>query len=541
MRNGRIQKRYFVLIVFFYMVLTGSSFCRPLVIQVLMDKGMINRNIHIILIISGSLLVIALIEEIVTIFQTVIFVNLRNQIVLYLYTKVFRKLLYCKMSYFLKNNTAEIINKISTDIRSVSVLVDSSMLTLISYVFQIISGVIGLIVINWKLALLVLGTVPLKYLTIRYFSKEREETTKEWIQEGADFSAWLDDAINGVREIKLWNRYKQEVKEIRNRQNRVLKAEKKNVFIDAFNNSGDSLVQWIVTSTLYGLGGVLICDGNLTIGGLTAFITYSGYVTGPISLVMNIKIILAQVKPSLERLQTFLKMETERYTGTKRPISEFSSEICFQGVSFTYEKNLILKNVNLKIGKGEKIAIIGENGSGKTTLIHLILQLLQPIEGQITLDGRDIRQYSLDEYRDLFAVVNQEIRLFRDTLKANMTMGRQVDGEDIDRICKEFDMQEFVDKQPQKYETLVEKNGGNFSGGERQKIAILRAIMKNAPIIILDEATANIDREYSRLIQEKILRDDSEKTVICITHKMENLQGMDRIYQIKNGKLESLE
>ena len=187
-----------------------------------------------------------------------------------------------------------------------------------------------------------------------------------------------------------------------------------------------------------------------------------------------------------------------------------------------------------KIRKGEKIAIIGDNGSGKSTLISLLLRFLKPGKGSIYLDGKEIEEYDLGEYRDLFGVVSQDIYLFKDTVKANIAMGRKIDDEEMDRTCKMMNMQEFIGKLPQGYETRLEKNGENLSGGERQKIALLRAIIKKSPILVLDEATANIDKKYNELLHYNILKDFPDKTLIVITHKTENLAGMDRIYEIQN-------
>ena len=263
------------------------------------------------------------------------------------------------------------MNRISTDIGGVGTLVDSSVMSIISYVLQIISGIIGLFVIDWKLAVLVLAIVPVKYLLIRFFSKRKEEAVAEWIQESTDFSAWFGDTINGMREVKLWNLYKKERRELRRRQKKVLELGKRSNLLETYNLSGDSILQWTVTSALYGIGGYLICGGSLTIGGLTAFISYSNYVIGPIALVFNLKFLFAQVKPSAKRLREFFKLETEKPSKPGQDIKELKEEIRFENVDFAYEDQPVLKDISLKIRKGEKIvAIVAPSilGQFKTTI-----------------------------------------------------------------------------------------------------------------------------------------------------------------------------
>jgi len=325
-----MQKRLIALIIFCYVILTGASFLRPLIIQKIIDDGLVERNFRIVLIFAISLFLLALIEGGIEILQARLFVDLKNKLVLGLYTKVFHRLLHAQLNFFSKNNSAEIINKISTDIDNVSIVVDSNMMSVLNYILQIVSGVVGLFIISWKLAFLVLAVVPIKFFLIHFFSEKREETTENWIKESTAFSGWLGDMINGIHEIKLWSLYKNKTLELRRRQKNVLKQEKKNMLLEAYNSTSDSILQWIVISALYGVGGYFVCGESLSIGGLTAFISYSNYVVIPISLVFNIKFLFAKIKPSFQRLQTLLRVKTEQTSGYIDRIPTFEKEISFE-------------------------------------------------------------------------------------------------------------------------------------------------------------------------------------------------------------------
>ena len=532
-----MQKKIIFMVLFCCIVLIGTAFFRPLIIKHIMDKGLMNQNFQVILLFSILLLLLILLEEIIQILQTTMFVDIQNHVVLSLYTRTFQKLLYARISFFSQNNTAEIINSISTDIGSVGMLVDSNLMSLLSYIFRIVSGIVGLFVISWKLAILVLIIVPLKLLFVHFFSKKKETVIKQWIEEMTSFSACFDDTINGIREVKLWNMYKRKSQDLRRSQKRVLEFSKKNTLLETYNLSSDSLLQGIMVCLLYGIGGYIVCGNGLSIGGLTAFITYSNYVVGPISLVFNFKFLFAQVRPSIERLRKFFQVETEKTSKRKKKIKEFKKEISFEHISFAYKEDELLTDINLKIHKGEKIALVGDNGSGKSTLISLLLQFLNPKNGKIYMDGTDISFYDLEQYRALFGVISQDIYLFKVTVRNNIVMDQEIGDEKLWDICNRTNMREFINRLPKGFSSSLEKNGENLSGGERQKIAFLRVIIKDSPILVLDEATANIDKKYNDFIHQTLLPELRDKTIIIITHKLENLKGMDRIYQIENHVL----
>lgn len=469
-----IKKQNIIWIVFCYLILIGSSFLRPMILKRIMDQGILGKAMKLILQFAFSLIVLVVIEELTSIIQTRLFVDMQNRLVISLYTKAGQVLFRLKQSYFMENSSTEIVNKLSTDINSVCSLFDSNIMYVLGYALQIISGVIGLVVINWKLALLVLLVVPIKYLLIKMFAEKEEKLSEQEIEASANFSSWLGDSINGIREIKLWNLYREKQQNLISKQKEILEINKKGKLIQAYNMSTDSALKGLITAALYGIGGYFICKSKLTIGSLTAFITYSNYVINPISIVMNLKLIFAQIKPSIKRIEEFIKTDVEKK----------------------------------------------EN-----------------IEGNIYIDGVDIKEYDIDQYRSMFSVVSQNIYLFADTLWNNIVMGKNIGLEEMNQKLEKMDMKGFLKKLPNGYESSLQKNGENLSGGERQKIGLLRALIKDSPILILDEATSSIDKDYDKFIHDMLLNDCSNKTIIVITHKQENLEGMDRIFQMKEHRL----
>ena len=314
-------------------------------------------------------------------------------------------MLHLKKSYFQDKNSTEILSFLQMDVSQVSSVTDRYTVLSVSYVFRIVSGLIGLFLISWKLALIVLCMVPVKFLLVRGLSKRQEQAMDEMIESSRDFSRWFGDDLNGVDEIKLWDLFQSRDQVFREKQEKVLGVQKRTTMIGGWNSFWEMLLEWSVTILLYVLGGWLICTGGLTIGAVFAFVSYSGYVTGPVSALINLKMYFARIFPSARRLFRFLDMETELDAGTS-PLKGWPPKLEFRNVEFWYEEERpILQGVTFSVEPGEKVAIIGQNGSGKSTILNLLLRFYVPDAGQILADDTDIQEIPLEEYRSLFSVV----------------------------------------------------------------------------------------------------------------------------------------
>lgn len=259
------------------------------------------------------------------------------------------------------------------DVLQVASVTDRYTVMTVSYVFRIFSGLIGLFLISWKLALIVVAMVPIKFVLVCFLSKRQEKSMEEMIEASRDFSCWFGDNLNGVDEIKLWDLFKKRNETFQAKQKKILRLQKRNTMIDAWNSFGEMLLEWGVTILLYLIGDLFVCCDWITIGAVFAFVSYSGYVTGPVGMFINLKMYFARITPSAKRLFTFLDMETEN--DGKEICTRISPKLEFQNVQFYFEENRpILKGVNFQIKPGEKVAIIGHNGSGKSTILNLLLR-----------------------------------------------------------------------------------------------------------------------------------------------------------------------
>ncbi len=531
------SKKVVVRLLICYVMSAIVSFLRPLITKNVIDDGMIEKNMKNIILFSLFFLITAITEECVILCQKKVIWDLQNKFISILWKKVLDQLLELDLSYFSQNNATEILNSMSTDINNISVIFDNSMMMLVTCFLQFGVGSIGILILDWKLALIVLSIVPVKMLLVFWFSRKKELYSKYWIKKMEQFAIHFDDTINGIREIKLWNLQENRVWELIKKQDKVLKADKKNSMLDGYNSLIDNMLECCITGIIYFICGYWICNNKFTIGEFMAFSSYSMYVIGPIVTLFNIKIILKQIKPSAKRLKEFFELVTEEISNSKIEIKQFREKITFENVSFSYGKRSLFRNANFEINKGEKIAIIGDNGSGKSTLIDLLLCFKKPTVGRICIDGKEVTEYNLGEYRDLFAVVSQPIFLFSESVVENIIMRKKFPLDVVMSICKKLKISKMVSKTDNGHERSVNKNGSNFSGGEKQKIALARALIKNSPVLVLDEATSNLDEEYNKFFEETLVDEFSDKTLIIITHNKAGLKRMDKIYRISNGTL----
>lgn len=519
-----------------YLVVTVTSFLSPILIAKITDEGMLQKNFQMILIFSMLLLGFATIEQLIGVGEARLFLRLRNHIRLQLGTEVFEKLLKINYSYYKESNSNEILEQITTDVERVSMVADRGIMYLVQFLLRIISGFIGLCYISWKLTLIVMLLIPVKYGLAKMLSEKKKQAVGATITSSNQLSSWYGDMINGMREIRMWNLQHAKKEHYIKEQKKILNLEKDMEMTDAINMSLDVFLEWMITCLLYLFGGYLVYVNGLTIGGVIAFISYSQYVTGPISSLLDMKMIFAGILPSAVRLYTFLDEEEEHEKDEKIPLGQFE-EIEFNNVSFAYEDKKVLNQIHLKIKRGEKIAIIGKNGSGKTTLFQLLIRLLQPSEGIIRLNQKEASSYEMKEYRNLFGLVSQDVYLFADSIRDNICLGDAFENEKIEEVCAKSGLSKYLQSLSSGINQTIGKNGSKVSGGEKQKIALARAFLKNRPIILFDEATSNMDVEsdadFTKLIKEEL----KDKTILMITHRYTNLEGMDRIFELTNGSL----
>lgn len=527
-------KKVIAVIVGCLFLSTGLNLCVPLISRQIMDDGFIGGNRERLIKLVLCSLLIYFISSVIDMIKEKKRIDISAKIQYSLSEESFSHLMKTKVSYFSNKNYAEILDNINVDIRNMTSIADEGVFFVVTQAFSMTGGVIGLFILDYRMSILVLLFIPIKYLLMKYFAKQRKKVMDTFIMDSQRYANWFGDTVGGVREVKLFGIFDSKHKEFAEKQKEVVHKQKRLNILSQWNNFTDIMLVQILVTLIYIVGSNLVFQLQLSVGSVFAFITYSTYVTGPISAILNIGYLLSGIIPSTKRYYEFMDMEEEDWEKEYTAVPRFG-DIEFQQVFFAYEKDKpVLENVNFTFPKGSKTALIGKNGSGKSTIIDLLLRIYEPTQGQILLAGERISDMPLAEYRDMISVVSQDIYLFNDTIRNNICLYKQVDEHLVLDACKDSGLSEFMEEVSLDYS--VGQNGVMLSGGQKQKIALARALVHDRPIVVFDEATSNTDAYSEQQIYALLHTRLSDKTVIVITHKKGILSEVDQIEVLDSEK-----
>ena len=541
------HKKYFGGIAVCIISISIITFVQPLIIRQITDRGMIGKDIKCLLDFSIFLLLISLMGQIIEVIQTSLFSDAHNEFTCFLYTKVYWKMNRLKLQYFDEKGSADFTNMIRTDISNMASITDQITAISVSSILQVGSGIIGLSIIDWKMAIFVVSFIPIKYGIISYFSKRKSVVMQEWIENERKFSGWFGDCIHGIYEMKVWNLFQFKSNRFEKLQRKMLESYRKNIMLDQYRNISMSMLDSVINAVLYILAGVFIVNNKLTVGSAFAFITYSGYIMSPISFFVNMKYYFAQIKPSAERFSEFLQQPEENQGNIKEEANNYCdaatkhSIVEVEHVCFGYSpEQLVLRDVSFSVYPGEKIAIIGENGSGKSTLLNVLSGIYQAQQGEIKIQGCPVSMQGVEKLREKLAVIPQNPYLFQGTIEENINVDGKSSYEEVVSACEKSGALAFITKLENGFDYQIGKNAAKLSGGEKQKIAVARALLKEADILLMDEATEGYDAESSMALHRLLCAELAEKTIIFVTHRYEELEGVDKVYRLSNGVINQI-
>ena len=532
-----------VVILICLMVTAVMTFLQPLFIQQITDKGMMDRNMPCILKFAGLIFAAGLISQIMEFVQNNYFISIHNKFSMALNKAAFTKMYRLPISYFSEKGGAEIVNTLGADIGNLLLITESVSALSISSLLQIIGGLIGLLILDWRLTFAIIILIPIKVLLTVWFSKRKNKLFDGFLEENRKYYSWVDDQISGIREMKLRNLFYIQSEKFYKLQKKIMDSYKDNSVWDQKKVFCEDILDVTLKCLLYILSGYLIMRRHMTIGSAFAFITYSAYVTVPVTALINIRYLFASVGPSAVRFFNFLDLPEEKYLAVKDVKKTTREDIIieFDRVSFSYEeKRPILENVDFKVQRGEKVGIIGENGSGKSTVLDLLLGLYQPRSGVIKIEGVPMSELGLETVRGKIAIVSQRPYLYNATVEENVNLKGDASTEKIRKACEISGADTFINHLELGYQQSLGRDGAKLSGGERQKIAVARAILKDADILLMDEATVGYDIGSNQNMSVLFQKEFKEKTVIMVTHNYEELLMVDYVYEIKNGRLNKI-
>ena len=487
------------------------------------------------------LIVMTLLKTLSAFLASASLVPIRTGILRDIRNTIYRKITSLHLGYFSHEKKGDIISRITNDVVEVEASIISSLETIFKNPIMILLYLIVLFTMSWRLTIFVLILLPISGLLIGHIGKSLKRKSLLGQQLSGELIAQIEETLGGLRVVKAFNaesklnqRFQSLNETIRHTFNRIHTR----YFLA---HPVSEFLGTAVIAILLWYGGYLILSGN---GGITApeFIYYLVIfysIINPFKELSRAGYSIQKGLASLQRIDAVLDAENKIIEPTNpQNINSFNNEIQFNNVSFKYQDEWVLKNINLTIHKGQTVALVGQSGSGKSTLVDLIPRFYDTTEGSITIDGIDIRNLSTHNLRNLMGNVNQEAILFNDTIYNNITFGvesaTQAEVEQAARIANAHD---FIMATPDAYQTNIGDRGSRLSGGQRQRISIARAILKNPPILILDEATSALDTESERLVQEAIEQLMLNRTAIVIAHRLSTIKSADLICVLHEGKI----
>lgn len=450
---------------------------------------------------------------------------------------IFNSILSKNISSFGSENTANYISALNNDTNLIEQDYFLNILTSFQYLSLFILGTYSILRLNIYIAIatFVIGFIPL-FIPV-FFQKEMAKRKEEYSKSLSGFTTKIKDIFSGFEVIKSFN-IEDKTKEDFNISNNTVEDKKyASAKIEAIVNSLSEFFGFMIFLVPLGLGTYLVLKGKFTTGAMLTAVQLMNYIVHPILNFSTIVNKIKGIKPINEKLINIINSSNGKDTGIIK--EDFRNSIEINNLSFSYnEKRKILKNINLNINKGEKVAIVGRSGSGKSTLLKLILRYYDDYNGEIIIDGVNSKDIKLSSIYEIMSIIQQNVFMFDDSIESNIALYGDYSDKEIDKAILNSGLKSLIDSLPNGKDTSVGENGSNLSGGEKQRVSIARALIKNTPIILLDEATASLDAETSFEIENSLLNIEG-LTSLVVTHKLnpELLKKYDKIVVLENGEV----
>ncbi|AFL83782.1 ABC-type multidrug transport system, ATPase and permease component [Belliella baltica DSM 15883] len=490
--------------------------------------------------IAFLLLGILLVQSVFSFFRVWLFAKVSERSMRDVRISLYRQLVQLPMTFFDKRRTGELISRITADVSMLQDTFSTTLAELFRQIITLLAGVVFLMVTTPKLTFFMLATFPILVIIAIIFGKFIRTLSKEAQDELAAANVIVEETLQSIMTVKSFAGEDYESNRYRNGLNRVVK-----VALKAAGFRG-AFISFIIFALFGGIvavmwyGATLVASGEMSVGDLVSFVLYTTFIGGSIAGLGDIYGQIQKAIGSSERVLEILQ-ETPEYSTADFQQVPMKGDVSFSNIGFTYPTRPeieVLKNINLNIAAGEKVALAGHSGAGKSTIIQLLLSFYPINRGSLTVDGKPVNQWNLKQLRSNIGIVPQEVLLFGGSIRENIAYAKPDATEaEIIEAAKKANAWQFISKFPEGLDTKVGERGIKLSGGQRQRVAIARAILKDPAILILDEATSSLDAESESLVQQALDELMKNRTTIIIAHRLSTIRKVDRIYVLRDGEI----
>jgi len=453
--------------------------------------------------------------------------------------ELYERIIHQSHRFFAQRSTGEMVSRLISDADAIQAAVSTRMGDLFQESITLFGLLVYVFISNTELAVITFVAAPLLVYPVVHFGYRLRRTTHRSQERMADMATVLEETIRGVRIVKAFTMEKFEIGRFREATKRHLASTLKAQRIQAATSPIMELIGGIGILLLFLYAHRRIAAGTLTVGQFVAFIAAIAAMYQPIKKLNKVNLSVNTALSAAERVFRMLDIDNE----VKEPpsaveIATVGNGIRYENVTFAYSSEPVLRNINLAIAPGEIVALVGSSGAGKTTFVNLLPRFYDVLDGQITINGVNVRDASLRSLRGLMGFVTQEVVLFNDTVRNNIAYGRlDADEKSVIEAAKAANAHDFITALPQGYDTLIGESGVLLSGGQRQRLAIARALFKNPPILVLDEATSALDTESERLVQQALNNLMRGRTTLVIAHRLSTVRTANKIVVLEKGEI----
>ena len=494
------------------------------------------KVLYLLLIIVPIALVIRAIFEFL---QSYIMSDVGQKVIRDVRNLIYDKLQSLSLDYFTQKRSGELISRITNDVKLIENAVSYALTDLVYESFQVISFALLTFLINWRMALISIVVLPLVTIPMIVVGRILRKLSKRSQEKMADINSLLVETFIGVRIVRAFCAEAREMERFKKQNHDYYRIAMKSIKRMLVLGIVTELVGVAMALFIIFYSGKQVMEGNLSFGAFALFMAALLSLIRPFKKLSQVNSIMQQAVAASSRIYEVLDTSPSiKEKSQAQQLTGFKNNIAFEGVWFSYADQDILKGINLEVQKGQMLAIVGPSGVGKTTLVDLIPRFYDPKKGRILIDGIDIREITLKSLRQQIGIVTQETILFNDTIRANILYGKpDASWQEIEEAAKQAYAHDFIEYLPLGYDTIIGDRGMKLSGGERQRVAIARALLKNPPILILDEATSQLDTESERIVQEALNRLIFGRTVFVIAHRLSTVKGAHLIVVLDRGRI----
>lgn len=511
---------------------------QPLILMFLIDDVFVARNWQMLNVLCIALLLFYIFGAFINFLQAYLLQSFRQKVMFDIQLDLFRHIESLPLSFFHNKETGYLVSRIRSDTSAAQGLLADTIINFTRDTLTFVVSLAILLLIHWKLTLISIAILPFFAYSLVSFSRKLRGMSKDVQESYANASKTMQESFSGIFIVKSFLMEIHEAQKfVRNLKELIRGRLKRNLF-GASSGIAAGLIVGIAGLVVIWYGGSEIMRGHLTLGQFVAFNSFIGYLFGPTRRLVTLNVGIQTSLAAIDRIFELKDLEGEelKVKGIKKKIE---GKVSFRNVTLSYdEKEPILSNVNFSVNPGEVIAIVGKSGVGKTTLVNLIPRFYEVKVGEIMIDGINVRDFDLQFLRQNISIVPQGAFLFSASVKDNIRFGKaDAPDDEIIQAAKLAHAHEFISKLPYGYDTQIGERGVKISGGERQRLAIARAILKNPKILIFDEAMSELDLESEKLIQDALLKLSKNRTIFIIAHRLSTILNADRILVLANGSV----